>query len=65
MQTKAGSIKAIRTIKERHGEDYFSKIGSKGGKTPTTKPKGFAALTPEQRTAVSKKGGAAGKRHAL
>lgn len=36
---KKNSIK----IKQERGEDYFVKLGRKGGKTPATKPKGFAA----------------------
>lgn len=29
--TKAGGIKARDTNKERHGEDFYSRIGTKGG----------------------------------
>lgn len=29
---REGSAKAVKTIKERHGEDFFRKIGVKGGK---------------------------------
>ena len=29
--TKAGSLKALATIKERHGENFFKSIGHKGG----------------------------------
>lgn len=28
---------------ERYGLDYYQRLGHKGGATPTTKPKGFAA----------------------
>jgi general stress protein YciG len=38
--TKAGSIKAVQTILERHGGDFFQRIGSKGGKACV--PKGFS-----------------------
>ena len=31
MQTQAGAKKAVETIIARHGEDYWKKIGSKGG----------------------------------
>ena len=42
-QTKAGGAKTAATNKERYGEDFYRNIGSRGGKAPTTKPKGFAA----------------------
>lgn len=29
--TKAGSAKAIATIREKHGADFFKKIGAMGG----------------------------------
>lgn len=29
---RAGGLKAVETLKEKYGEDYFSKIGRKGGK---------------------------------
>ena len=29
--TKAGSLKALATIRERHGENFFKSIGHKGG----------------------------------
>ena len=29
--TKEGAQKASKTIRERHGEDYFARIGRKGG----------------------------------
>lgn len=34
--TKAGGKKAALTNKERRGQDYYSKIGSKGGKNGHT-----------------------------
>ena len=43
------------TIKERHGEDFFQRIGSKGGKAKVTK--GFGIATPEQRREWGRKGG--------
>lgn len=33
--------KAVKTIKIRHGEDFYRRIGSKGGKSSTTG--GFAS----------------------
>jgi general stress protein YciG len=39
--TKAGGQKAALTNKNRHGKDFYAKIGAKGGKLGTTG--GFAA----------------------
>lgn len=39
--TKAGGIKARNTNYERHGEDFYRNIGSRGGKNGHTG--GFAA----------------------
>ena len=39
--TKAGAVKAMKTIRERHGNDFHRKIGSIGGKNGHTG--GFAA----------------------
>lgn len=55
--TSEGGKKAVITIKEKYGEDFFAKIGAKGGGTKTRLPKGFAAMTPEQRRAAGQKGG--------
>lgn len=41
--TKIGGQKAAKTNKERHGEDFFRIIGSKGGQQTPSKPRGFAA----------------------
>lgn len=40
--TKEGALKAVATIKEKHGEDFFKKVGAIGGvaKSPN---KGFGA----------------------
>lgn len=54
-QTKEGGRKARDTNYKIHGKDFFKRIGSIGGKTPTTKPKGFAA-NPE----LARKAGAIG-----
>jgi hypothetical protein len=41
--TKTGGAKAAKTNTERHGEDFYKIIGSKGGKNfNPKKPKGFA-----------------------
>ena len=34
--TKAGGLKAAATNKERHGDDFYSRIGRKGGQRGTT-----------------------------
>lgn len=38
-----GGKRAAKTNKAKHGEDFYKRIGRLGGKTPTDKPKGFAA----------------------
>lgn len=61
MQTKIGAAKAVQTIKDRHGEDFFKNIGASGGSAPTTKPKGFAANR-ERAVAAGKIGGTISRR---
>lgn len=39
--TKAGGIKAAKTNKERHGNDFYGKIGGEGGRNGHTG--GFAS----------------------
>ena len=41
---KAGGLKAAATNKLKHGEDFYAKIGSKGGRNGNTG--GFAATEP-------------------
>lgn len=41
---KIGGAKAAATNKARHGEDFYAKIGSKGGQLGHTG--GFATMTP-------------------
>lgn len=41
-QTAEGVVKAMKTIRERHGVDFHKKMGAKGGKATGVK-KGFAA----------------------
>lgn len=36
MGTKEGAKKAVATIKEKHGEDFYRKIGRKGGQNGHT-----------------------------
>lgn len=60
--TKAGSIKAVKKIKDTYGEGYFAKIGRMGGKTPTKTPKGFASMPKEKVSAAGRKGGTISRR---
>lgn len=59
--TKAGALKAAATNKSKHGEDFYHKIGAKGGATPTALPKGFAA-NPALASVAGAKGGRISKR---
>lgn len=62
-QTKEGAAKAAKKIKEEYGDDFFKRIGAMGGKTPTRKPKGFAA-NPALAREVGKRGGRKSRRYA-
>lgn len=57
--TKAGGQKCKQRLLERYGEDYFSKMGKKGGKAMV--PKGFA-LNPELASRAGKLGGSISRR---
>lgn len=57
--TKAGGIKAKKTNLERHGEDFYHRIGKKGGQNGHTG--GFAANRELARIA-GKKGGSIPRR---
>ena len=57
--TIKGGKKASATNKERHGSDFYTRIGSKGGKW--CGPKGFA-LDPERAKTAGRKGGLISKR---
>lgn len=56
---KKGGQKAAATNKERHGNDFYARIGSKGGKW--SGPKGFA-LNPERAKLAGQIGGKISKR---
>lgn len=58
-QTKEGAKKAVFSIKERHGEDFYKLIGAKGGKKGGAK--GFA-LDRERARLAGMKGGKISKR---
>lgn len=57
--TKAGGAKAALTNKKKHGDDYYARIGSKGGQAGHTG--GFAA-NPELAKKAGAIGGARSKR---
>lgn len=57
--TKEGAQKARKTNYERHGKDFYARIGSMGGKLGHTG--GFAA-NPELAREAGRKGGKISKR---
>lgn len=57
--TKAGGMKAAKTNKKLHGEDFYAQIGRKGGRNGHTG--GFAA-NPELAREAGRKGGLKSKR---
>lgn len=57
--TKAGGIKAAKTNLEKHGADFFKRIGKKGGQNGHTG--GFAA-NPALASIAGRKGGLISKR---
>lgn len=59
--SRAGGKAAAQTNKLRYGEDYYKKIGSKGGAAPTWSPKGFAANR-DLASKAGRKGGLVSKR---
>lgn len=59
--TLVGGKAAAETNKKRHGDDFYRKIGSKGGKALSSHPKGFAANRDLARIA-GKKGGQISRR---
>lgn len=58
---KVGAAKAKLTNTAKD-PDYYTKLAIKGGSTPTTKPKGFAALDNAKRQEISASGGKAPRR---
>lgn len=53
--TTTGGKNAAITNKKKYGEDFYKKIGAKGG--AKSRGGGFAAATPEQRSEWGRKGG--------
>jgi hypothetical protein len=60
--TKTGGEKIALINKTRYGKGFYAKIGAMGGKANRDKPRGFAAMTPEQRRACGKIGGTRSRR---
>lgn len=58
--TIEGGVKAAQSNRERHGEDYYKIIGSKGGSVKGVM-KGFA-LSRERASAAGRKGGSVSRR---
>ena len=64
MQTIEGGKKVVKTMVKKYGSRkawlaHMREIASKGGKAKV--PKGFALMTPEQRSAYGVKGGSVSK----
>lgn len=57
--SKAGGLKAAKTNKERYGEDWYARIGRKGGQNGHT---GGFASNPELAKIAGAKGGRISKR---
>lgn len=58
--TVAGGLKTANINKDRHGEDFYKRIGAKGGKFAGLK--GFALMDPEKHRLASAKGGRISRR---
>lgn len=66
--TKIGGIRAAATNKKRHGEDFYARIGGKGGRNGKTG--GFASLVigadgltgPQRAKIAGRKGGTISRR---
>lgn len=57
--TKAGGLKAAAKNKEKHGSDFYSRIGKKGGQNGRT---GGFATNPELAKIAGRKGGLISRR---
>lgn len=58
---RASGIKARNTIIAKHGDNYYARIGKKGGSKTNTEPKGFEANRALARIAGAKGGRASHK----
>lgn len=59
--SKLGGLRAAKTNRERHGDDFYQNIGAKGGKAETRTPKGFAADR-DRASQAGRKGGLISRR---
>lgn len=59
--TKIGGLKAAATNKQKHGNDFYKRIGKKGGSKLGVK-KGFALMPHEEVKLYGQKGGRISKR---
>lgn len=59
--TRKGGRRAAATNKQLYGDDFYRKIGSKGGQQKPCKPRGFAA-NPALARIAGAKGGRASRR---
>lgn len=59
--THEGAMVSVKKIKETYGNDFFARIGAKGGAKVTKNPKGFAA-NPELAKHAGHVGGRKSKR---
>lgn len=59
--TKAGGRKAAATNKEKYGDDYYVKMGAKGGSVSGI-AKGWALQSPEKRREAGRRGGKLSRR---
>lgn len=62
MQTPEGTKKQVKTIKEKYGEDFFSKIGAIGGKKGKTGGFGAGEAGRERARIAGQRGGRATKK---
>lgn len=58
--TKLGGAKAAKTNKQRHGDDFYIRIGAKGGRNGHTG--GFASMSKERVRECGRKGGMISRR---
>lgn len=62
-QTKEGIVKAVKTIRERHGDQFWTEIGAIGGRAKVS-TKGFGADR-ERASRSGKLGGARSSRRGV
>lgn len=59
--TRSGGLKAEKTNRRIHGEDFYQRIGKKGGRA-YHEARGFAAMPPEKVSEAGAKGGRVSRR---